>query len=395
MNKHVLVDSCSKLVERVSFLKKVLPGIQDGITNSSCKLIEESLEEFSDFETVKLFISDCKQSVGGALNFSRTRNFIFTKTEPIVLAVFQASYNTHLGLDAIAYKEELPDETIRLEFPLSKATTVTILKCTAGFDQYPVCVALFPENFVAKDDFSKGFSVFYFVNVFLRRFEEFGKPILRDFVSKESFWRTKRLSMASLKLSFATWFHLHEHFHSQGILPFNDYFRIKSCRNTAALEELRVDVLSVLACLHIAKSGYDNAYLHAELILFERLLRYSAHANPKSNYDARSSLIFLNFLEESSAVSFKNGDILNLERAKLKDSLERYVGNVEELETQIKHRLETDHEFPPDYKKLSEPLVKFAQKYSGGEKTVENPFLNRIYAQSASNPTLSDHAELC
>lgn len=377
------------LINKLAELRMQLPGIHNGLSGNDYILIENTLKEFLSLKTVQIFLEDCKNSVNGVLDFSNTRDFVFTKEEPIVMGVFKAPYNKSLALDGFYYENIEPDHIIRSKYQNSKATPISVLNSTFGFAQYPTCVALFPENFVCEKEFEEEFTVFYFIDVFLRRFEEFGKPILERFVSEKSFWRIKRLNEKTLQLSFATWLHLHEYFHSQGSLPYTDYFKIKNSKNTAALEELRVDVQAILACLDLAKNGYDNAYFYAEVILFERLLRYSAHSDPENNYDARSSLIFLNFLQENLAITLDNNQTLDLNKAKISDILSSYIRLIDNLEIGIKVKLLENENDSIDYKNLREPLTEFAKKYSGNDELVKSPFLNSIYNHSTKENILA------
>jgi len=388
LNKDICQERYLTLINKLADLRIQLPNIHTGLSENDFILINNTLKGFLTLKTVQIFLEDCRSSVNGVLDFSKTRDFVFTKEEPIVMGIFKAPYNKSLALDGFWYEDVEPDHILKSKYPNSKATPISVLSSTFGFAQYPTCVALFPENFVSKKEFKDEFTVFYFINVFLRRFEEFGKPILERFVSEKSFWRIKRLNEKTLRLSFATWLHLHEYFHSQGTLPYNDYFKIKNSKNTAALEELRVDVKAILACLNLAKSGYDNAYFYAEVILFERLLRYSAHSDPENNYDARSSLIFLNFLQENLAITLENNQTLDLNKSKISDILSSYIQLIDNLENGIKTKLQNNENDSIDYKNLREPLIEFAKRYSGNEELVKSPFLNSIYNHSTKENIL-------
>lgn len=59
---------------------------------------------------------------------------------------------------------------------------------------------------------------------------------------------------------------------------------------------MRVDILSIIACIDLYKQGLKKAKFYAELIFAERLLRYPVQNDPNSNYDSRSSQIFYSLL---------------------------------------------------------------------------------------------------
>ena len=379
-----LTESHFQLIKTIALLREILPDIKNGISSAYLSLLRKKLKPFTKFRTIEIFLKDCEKSVSGTLDFSETRDYVFDMKEPIVISVFKAPYNQSLVFDAMIYEIQQPDAHLAEKYRSSMANTINVKACTFGFDQYPTCVALFPENFVAGKKVKNEFSVFYFVNVFIRRFEEFGRPILKKYVSQKSFWRLKRLSQKVLLKSFATWFYLHEYHHGTGHLPLGDYFKVKNTKTTAAVEELRVDVLSILACLESAQAGYTDAYFYAELILFERLLRYSAHSFPEENYDARSSLMFLKFLEEQNAVSVDNNLVMHLQRHNLKHGLDQYASTVSGLEREIRERIDVPDQ-DIDYQMERKPLAKFAGRYIGEPHIKRHGFLQGIYDDAIAN----------
>jgi hypothetical protein len=368
-----------ELVAAVASVRSAITGAADNtLSIQDLNKLENTLHPFLQFRTVEIFLNDCKKSLNAPLDFSDTRDFVFGKKEPIVISFFKAPYNTHLSLDAFVYNIEMPDAHFLEKFKLSMATSINIESCTEGFDQYPTCVALFPENFRALRPFTDRFSVFYFLNVFIRRFEEYGRPVLEQYISDKAFWRLKRLSKGELLKSFATWHYLHEYFHSTGDLPLAENLKIKSTKNTSAIEESRVDVLAVLECMESARNGYYDAYFYAELILFERLLRYATHSDPVENYDTRSSLILFNFLEQNRAIRVDEEFRLWLERSNLRTILMTYIDEIARIENEIKSartREAAEIESIPEKQRLGE----FAERYSGKNASKRNKFLTALY----------------
>lgn len=375
-----LSKSYDDLISAVASVREVVTSARNNtLSNEDFELLEAMLRPFTGFRTIEFFLSDCKKSVNGLLDFSDTRDFIFEKKESIVIAFFKVPYNPHLYLDAIIYETEMPDGHFLEKFKSSMATSINIQSCTEGFNQYPTCVALFPENFCALRPFVHKFSVFYFLNVFVRRFEEYGRPVLEQHVSNKAFWRLKRLSKPELLKSFATWHYLHEYFHSTGDLPLAENLKMKSSKNTSAIEESRVDMLSVLECMESARNGYFDAYYYAELILFERLLRYSTHSSPQINYDARSSLILFNFLEENKAINVDKEFKLSLERSNLRSILMTYINEITRIESEIKSARTEQSGEAFDSGKEKQKLGEFAEQYGGKNATRRNKYLSALY----------------
>lgn len=367
-----------ELIDVVNKLRSLITSHHDSILKAEDHaVLLEALSPYSDIETVQVFLSDCDRCVGGAFDFTDTRDFTFSKKERLVLSFFKAPYNAAYGLDAFVYEIEEPEAFFREKFATSKATSINILKCTEGFDQYPTCVALFPENFCSAQSFADGFSVFYFVNVFERRFQEYGKPTLDSFVHKNSFWRLKRLSKKFRAKAFATWHYLHEHFHSTGDLPIVDYLKIKSTRSSAAIEESKVDALSILECLKSADEGFQDGLMYAELILFERLIRYSIHENPNENYDAKSSYLLFGFLQQAGVLSVDNL-VLNFDRKAIRQALQEYVRAIEQIEREIRQVL--DQSPTQDYKKIRAGLSLFAKTHVSQGLELKNEYFENVRA---------------
>jgi translation initiation factor 2 beta subunit (eIF-2beta)/eIF-5 len=384
MSKNELSHQYFGIIAVVDEIRQQIQSHKDGILSTTdYQLILDALSPFSNIQTVSVFLDDCSNCAGQQLDFSNTRDFVFQKNEPFVLSFFNAPYNKEYGLDAFVYDIEKPDEYFVEKFKGSKATSINILKCTEGFDQYPICVALFPENFCAIRSFKEGFSVFYFVNVFERRFQEYGVPTLAKFVDGKSFWRLKRVSKEFRQKAFATWHYLHEYFHSTGSLPLADYLKIKSTRKAAAIEESRVDVLSILECLNSAKDNFSDGFIYAELILFERLIRYSIHSNPDENYDARSSYVLLGFLHHSGTVSLDD-QIFDLDRMGLKTSLENYLSEVDQLEEEIKYALGEDVA-EIRLKTAKKALVNFADTNADEGLILKQKFFNNVREKLAAS----------
>jgi hypothetical protein len=367
------------LVAAVASVRLTVTGASNTLTEQEFEILEAALGPFTVFKTIELFLNDCRRSVNAPLDFSDTRDYVFAKKEPIVISFFKAPYNTHLSLDAFVYNIEKPDAHFVLKFKSSMATSINIESCTEGFDQYPTCVALFPENFRALRPFAEQFSVFYFLNVFIRRFEEYGRPVLEQYISDKAFWRLKRLSKADLLRSFSTWHYLHEYFHSTGDLPLAENLKVKSTKNTSAIEESRVDVLSVLECMESARNGYYDAYFYAELILFERLLRYATHSDPVANYDSRSSLILFNFLEQNQAIRVDEAFRLSLERSNLRNMLMTYIEEIARIEGEIKAARNAPVAEVPENVAERQMLGEFAERYSGKNVSNRNKFLTALY----------------
>lgn len=101
---------------------------------------------------------------------------------------------------------------------------------------------------------------------------------------------------------------MHEHNHRVGFLPIPQYLDAKSTRNGAGAEELRVDILSLLALSQL-KSDDPVVTTAIQYILAERLIRYPLQAAPQDNYDARSSVALFNYLSRHGVIAKRGGKL--------------------------------------------------------------------------------------
>jgi hypothetical protein len=152
-------------------------------------------------------------------------------------------------------------------------------------------VAIFPENLInvtpQADD-----PVYYFINRFKHRHETYTKKILNERNIIHLFERIYSFDGKFINTIISNWVNLHEVFHHSGPLPITKNLSIKRTNLNAAVEELRVDLLSIT---YLAK--YKDIFEMAELtILFifaERYYLYTYIRN-RLNYDHISTRMYQN-----------------------------------------------------------------------------------------------------
>lgn len=282
----------------------------------------------------------------------------------LILSKFKAPYNPDLGLDGLWFKKIDVSPQIRSSFP-SNAQPIIIIDCTDGF-KGPRSVALFPENFDSRIPPGEHAPVLYFMDKFIQRFER----ITLDFLSKglinsEPFCNIIDLS-TSQKMELASgWVVMHEHFHAKGALPLQQSLSAKSSRSSAALEELRVDILSILAA-HSQVVSWNRSLGErlAQFILAERLLRYPIEAHPRDDYDARSSVLLACLLRRFGVLDWTR-EKLRIDQGSLIRGLKEISIEIDKLECSIKH-------LPADKQKTS--LVEFVRHH--GLTDQNGKFLN-------------------
>lgn len=275
------------------------------------------------------FIDDAEH-YGARRHLEATKSHINEARDTHLFSLFDASYFPRLSLDYLVYDPLPVDENLARSFP-SRTTPVTLRHISRGFESRTV-VALFPENHV--DGLQHGDDrIFYFIDKFVERFRRITCKLLGTVTTRDAFPRVQAATDAQVERAATYWVWLHEYHHRQGDMPLPTYLPTKSLKPLAGLEELRVDVSGMLACLSHPGLPADEAALAQEFILAERLLRYAVEGIPKPNYDAVASQVLFNFLIEHGGIRLQSG-VIHLQ-PRLVDVLAEFLGHIHAIEGHI------------------------------------------------------------
>lgn len=258
----------------------------------------------------------------------------FFYTQNTLIGLFSAAYNKSLSAEAVYFKTEIPHKYLTEKYP-SQARPIRLLATSTGF-YGPRYVAIFPENIVWPKVSEESCPAFYFINKFIDRFLSVTKPaISNNIIHNDNFPYILEADYDEILNAAVSWVHLHEYFHSEGIIPYSKSRMIKSTRSTAALEELRVDILTIIESLeHLPTTpfGDKKSLLLAEFVLAERLIRYPLEAHPNSDYDARSSHVFMSRLLSYKAIGFV-GRTLKIDWSCMLPALKSIAYEINDLES--------------------------------------------------------------
>ncbi|MFI8514069.1 DUF6421 family protein [Streptomyces sp. NPDC085460] len=260
----------------------------------------------------------------------RTKEHINTERDHHLFSLFNASYFPRLSLDYLTY-DTLPTDPHLARRYGSNTMPVNITACSDGFNSR-VVVALFPENHIDgrqdPDDL-----IFYFINKFVERHNRITRTMIDEVMAPGSFPLIQGADDDVIEAASSWWVRLHEYHHRQGDMPIPDYLHAKKLKPLAGLEELRVDVSSMLVCLRDPELPADRARAAYEYILAERLLRYAVEGIPRPNYDAVASQLLFNYLSEHGGIALRDERIHLLPG--LPEVLERFLGEIEAIEKRI------------------------------------------------------------
>ncbi|MFI6686440.1 DUF6421 family protein [Streptomyces sp. NPDC050485] len=260
----------------------------------------------------------------------RTKAHINTRADNHIFSLFDASYFPTLSLEFLTYRTPPTDERLDARYP-SPTMPVTIERMSKGFEARPV-VALFPENHIDGRQ-ERGDLVFYFIDKFVERHLRLTRLLAKNVMAQGSFPLVEAAGPEEVEQASAWWVRLHEYHHRQGDMPIPDFLPVKKLKPLAGLEELRVDVSAMLACLHDSALPERGARLTYEYVLSERLLRYAVEGIPRPNYDAVASQLLFNYLIAAEGIWLKDG-LIHLSPG-LPAVLAEFLGEIQAIERHI------------------------------------------------------------
>ncbi|MER6949356.1 DUF6421 family protein [Nonomuraea sp. NPDC000554] len=280
----------------------------------------------------------------------QTKAHINNRMDNSIFSLFDAPYFPTLSLDFLTYRPLPSDDHLDARYP-SPTMPVTIERMSKGFEARPV-VALFPENHIDGRQES-GDLIFYFIDKFVERHLRLTRLLVADIMAKGSFPLVEAAAPGDIEQASAWWVRLHEYHHRQGDMPIPAFLPVKKFKPLAGLEELRVDVSAMLACLNDSALPERGARLTYEYVLSERLLRYAVEGIPRPNYDAVASQLLFNYLVAADGIRLRDGRI-HL-RPDLPAVLARFLGEIQEIERHI-------HGEPSEL--VRERLLGFTNRYT-------------------------------
>ncbi len=193
------------------------------------------------------------------------------------------------------------------------------------------CLVFFPEN-IATDEkvISQEFAIF-FLNKFQRIYLDETMPRVRQ-IFGDSDWTSAKLSPVDCYDAAGMWGYLHEYFHFQGPRPLDQNLQLKLKWYSGLLEELKCDCLTAYTSYYT--EGVPFAREMIEVVLFERMLRYTFQPDTTRNFDAGTGFLLFQWLLEDGAIKSSARGHLQLDLESCVDSMRRLVSKIEqEIET--------------------------------------------------------------
>ncbi|MDH4468001.1 MAG: hypothetical protein QE271_08085 [Bacteriovoracaceae bacterium] len=212
-----------------------------------------------------------------------------------ILGIFDCNYHPYLSLEYAKVEKVTP--SVHIQDSFTEIKCVRQLLATDGLLNEQV-VAIFPENFKSVVPANEH-PVFYFVDKFAKRHLKYTRPFIKKLMSCKVFDGLLDLREAKLCKLITNWVNFHERSHRTGPMPLPQFIKEKSNKYTAALEELRADLITIEFCFKNSKHKEDDYFLTGLYVLAERLCAYPLFRS-QSNFDCISSIFFWKFLKNKN-----------------------------------------------------------------------------------------------
>jgi hypothetical protein len=342
----------SEMILEINSIRKTLPPREEFRKGEFLRGLSTRLASSRilwDQPIVQAFAEDCLTFQDDP-RLIKTKRHINNRVDNQIFSLFDVRYFPTLSLDYLSYRSLPVDEHLARQYA-SNTMAVNIERKTAGFEAR-AAVALFPENHI--DGRQQGDDlIFYFIDKFVDRHFRLTRLLIAEAMEESAFPLLRTAGPAEVERASCWWVRLHEYHHRQGDMPIPAFLRVKRMKPLAGLEELRVDVSGMLACLHDTALPRQDARLAYEYILSERLLRYAVEGIPRPNYDAIASQLLFNYLIRAEGIYLRNNRIY-LGRD-LTTILASFLAEIQRIEKRI------HFESPEDVK---DRLLNFTKRYT-------------------------------
>jgi hypothetical protein len=342
-----------EVIDEVNRLREKIKGSRESFRDQTFlgelgQLITES-PSLGQQPVAQALVDDLRDYTDGA-RLDNVKAHINAARDHHLFSLFDASYFPSLSLEYLTY-QTLPTNPHLATRYASNTVPVNITSSSKGFESR-VVVALFPENHI--DGIQDGDDlIFYFINKFVERHNRITRKMIDGVMAEKSFPLLQGVDDKTVEQASSWWVRLHEYHHRQGDMPIPAFLPVKKAKALAGLEELRVDVSGMLACLNDPELPAEQAQQAYEYILSERLLRYAVEGIPRPNYDAVASQLLFNFLSGHGGIELRGG-LIRL-RPELPKVLNDFLGEIQRIEAQI-------HTKPVD--EVKQNLLAFTNEYT-------------------------------
>ena len=191
-------------------------------------------------------------------------------------------------------------------------------------------LVFFPENILASDTPNKqSYAVFYF-NKFYKIFHSLTIPLCSKIGLEKQYVTSIMLTEKETYQARCVWGYLHDYFHHIGPRPFDEQIKIKTKWFTGLLEEVKVDMQTLLTCMNDHNIPFAKEV--SEFILLERLFRYPSEKTWSNNFDAGTGLFLQSFFFENKNLLMDGNKKFVFDDTNLEKNILKLIKEIEEIE---------------------------------------------------------------
>ncbi|MDE1462524.1 DUF6421 family protein [Spartinivicinus poritis] len=191
-------------------------------------------------------------------------------------------------------------------------------------------IVFFPENIQACESVDRQQYAVFFFNKFYLTYNSISIPVANSIIDNSFVKNETNGNVVNNYEARCVWGYLHDFFHHIGPRPFDENIEIKTKWYTGLLEEVKVDLQTLFACLQ------DETIPHrlevAEFILLDRMFRYPTEKNWSKNFDSGTGLLMLSWFIQENAIKITEAKQLVIDLDQIIVASNKMVCEIEEIE---------------------------------------------------------------
>lgn len=231
-------------------------------------------------------------------------------------------------------------------------------------------IVFFPENVKSNVKFKKQSCAVFFFDKFYDIYNTITLPLIDKIGLGDLASSSRNIDRNVTYNARCVWGYLHDYYHHQGVLPFDEHIQLKTNWYVGVLEEIKVDAQTLLALSMDFTLPYRKVTF--EFVLLDRVFRYTQEVNIYRNFDSATSFFIIQYLLNHDVILIKNGKLgINLPKM------------IEELKVLVKEIQDIEGKFNNDEVTFKDQCIKYFFK------TLDTPIIPGNYYAISSQLSLN------
>lgn len=193
-------------------------------------------------------------------------------------------------------------------------------------------IVFFPENVKSNVKFKKQSCAVFFFDKFYDIYNTITLPLIDKIGLGDLASSSRNIDRNVTYNARCVWGYLHDYYHHQGVLPFDEHIQLKTNWYVGVLEEIKVDAQTLLALSMDFTLPYRKVTF--EFVLLDRVFRYTQEVNIYRNFDSATSFFIIQYLLNHDVILIKNGK-LGINLPKMIEELKVLVKEIQDIEGQF------------------------------------------------------------